>query len=66
MPLVKSAKEVKQEIAAEYRDKLVIDGEELPDPFHLQDGWINEDDGASLWPTTLHPDIFTHFHAIKK
>ena len=60
VPLVKSAEEVEQEIAAEYRDKLVIDDEELPDPFHLQDGWVNEDDGASLWLTTLYPDIF-HF-----
>ena len=60
VPLVKSAEEVEQEIAAEYRDKLVIDDEELPDPFHLQDGWVNEDDGACLWPTTLYPDIF-HF-----
>ena len=58
MPLVKSAEEVKQEIVAEYKDKLVIDCEKLPNPFHLEDGWINEEDGVSLWPTTLYPDIF--------
>ena len=58
VPLVKSAEEVEQEIVAEYKDKLVVDGEKLPNPFHLEDGWINEEDGVSLWPTTLYPDIF--------
>ena len=29
-------------------NKLVIEGEKLPDQFHLQDGWVNEEDGVSL------------------
>ena len=58
VPLVKSAEEVQREIALEYRNKLLIEGENLPDPFQVQDGWIKEEDGVSLWPTTLYPDIF--------
>ena len=58
VPLVKSAEEVQREIALEYSNKLLIEGENLPDPFQVQDGWIKEEDGVSLWPTTLYPDIF--------
>ena len=58
VPLVKSAEEVEQEIAAEYKANLVIDGEKLCNPIHLEDGWINKEDVVSLCPTTLYPDIF--------
>ena len=58
VPLVKTAEEVQQQIIAEYSNKLCINGEQLPDPFKLQDGWVNEQDGVSVWPTTVYPDIF--------
>ena len=58
VPLVKAAEEVEQEIVAEYKDKLVVDGEKLPNPCHLEDGWINEEDRVNLWPTRLYPDTF--------
>ena len=35
VPLVKSADEVEQEIVDEYKEKLFVDGEKLPNPFHL-------------------------------
>eukprot|EP00794_Sanderia_malayensis_P008045 gene8045-biopygen6517 len=62
--VVKTAEGVQQEIAKEYIDKLKIEDENLPDPFKLEDGWLKEEDGVSLWPTTLYPDIynFLSFH----
>ena len=63
VPLIKSAEEVEQESVAEYKDKLVVDGEKVPNPFPLEDGWINEEDGVTLWPTTLYPDIYIFFHS---
>ena len=56
--LVKSAEEVQQEIVTEYRNKLIIESENLPDPFQIQDSWVKEEDGVSMWPTPLYPDIF--------
>ena len=56
--LIKSAEDVQQEIALEYCTKLIIEGENLPDPFQSQDGWRKEEDGVCLWPTALYPDIF--------
>ena len=58
VPLVRSAEELEREIAVVYRTKLLIEGENLPDPFQVQDRWIKEEDGVGLWPTTLYPDIF--------
>ena len=47
-PFVKSAEEVRQKIALEYRNKLMIEGENLSHPFQIEDGWIKEPDGISL------------------
>ena len=50
------------EIARDYEEKLVIEGEKMSDPFKLVDGWLSEEEGLRHWPTTLYPDIF-HFLA---
>ena len=62
VPIVKTAEEIESEIANDYKAKLIIGDDQLPDPFQLEDGWISEEDGVKLWPTTLYPDIF-HFLA---
>ena len=56
--IVKTAEEVKQEIAKKYQNKLVIGEETIPDPFTVKEGWIDEQAGVKFWPTTLYPDIF--------
>ena len=52
VPIVKTAEEVESEIANDYKAKLIIGDDQLPDPFQLEDGWISEEDGVKLWPTT--------------
>ena len=39
-------------------------GGEIPDPFKLLTGWIEESHGVKQWPMTLYPDIynFLSFH----
>lgn len=66
VPLVQTAEEVQAEIAREYRAKLSIGVESLPDPFTLVTGWLPEDESLKMWPTTLYPDIynFLSFHPI--
>ena len=48
VPCVKSVEEVQHKIALEYRNKLMIEGENLSNPFQIHDGWIKEGDGISL------------------
>ncbi len=64
VPIVKTAEEVQAEILQEYNSKLTIDGENIPDPFKLEDGWLTEEESVKFWPMTLYPDIynFLSFH----
>ena len=59
---MKTAEEVEAEIASDYTAKLVVVDDRLPDPFLLEDGWLSEEDGVKLWPTTLYQHI-NHFLA---
>ena len=56
--IVRTAEQVETDIAREYARKLVIEGESIPDPFQLQDGWLAEEESVKFWPMTLYPDIF--------
>eukprot|EP00111_Clytia_hemisphaerica_P001069 TCONS_00003065-protein len=49
-PVVKTAEEVQSEIKTEYEQKLLYEGKTLPDPFKLETGWLNEEDGVVFWP----------------
>jgi len=42
---------------AEYKNKMRIDEYILPDPFTLEDGWLNEEDGMQYWPNVFVQDI---------
>jgi hypothetical protein len=42
----------------EYKQKLIVDGSSIPDPFGLKDGWFEETDGSrALWPAIFITDI---------
>ncbi|XP_047130217.2 uncharacterized protein LOC124810062 [Hydra vulgaris] len=41
----------------EYKDKLIIDGEAVPDPMDLSKLWIGEDKGMIYWPRLYFTDI---------
>jgi len=56
---IKTAQETELEIKQEYKDKLVVNGYNIPDPFCLT-GWLSEEDGISFWPSVLYPDIFNY------
>ncbi len=57
---IKTATEVETELHDEYHRKLVIEGKSMPDPHHLDDGWLSEDDGLVHWPLVTYPDIFNY------
>jgi hypothetical protein len=62
---VKTAEEVENEIAIEYRDKLTVDKLiSIRDPFKIKSGWLGENEGVANWPMLLYPDIFNYlmFH----
>ena len=59
---VKTAEEVEAEIADEYKAKLSLKDFVLPDPFHIKDGWIEEEKGVTSWPMVLYPDIYNYLN----
>ena len=58
MPILQTAEEAKIEIEGEYHDKMKVLDETLPDPLHLKEGWLSEEESVKYWPMTLYPDIF--------
>ena len=52
-----TALEMEKQLSAEYAEKFQIDGTIIPDPFALEDGWLDEDSGMKYYPPTTYPDI---------
>ena len=48
--LVNTAEEVKAQLKEEYSKKLELENCNLPDPFKLETGWMEEEDGIGYWP----------------
>ena len=44
-------------LLTEYKEKLKINDETLPDPVDLKSGWIGEESGMSFWPKLYFSDI---------
>ena len=55
---IKTAVEVEADLKTEYLAKLKIDDRNIPDPFKIPHGWMNEDEGVKFWPMLLYPNIF--------
>ncbi|XP_047138939.1 uncharacterized protein LOC124814890 [Hydra vulgaris] len=53
---------IEKSILHEYKQKLQIENEVLPDPIDLKTGWFNEKDGVELWPHLYFSDI-SRFYA---
>ena len=55
--LIKTAEEVQADLKEDYDDKLKLDEINIPDPFKLNNGWLDEDEGIAYWlmcqPLTL-------------
>ena len=46
------AEERERILKQEYKDKLVVDTDVIPDPLTLKSGWLKEDDeGLCKWPS---------------
>ena len=58
LPVLKTAQQVKADIAENYLSKLRVEGVLLPDPMSLVHGWVPKDEGVRFWRMTLYPDIF--------
>ena len=50
------AEEAEQRLLSEYRQKLTINQETIPDPFSLSNGWNGEKNGMSSWPSIYITD----------
>ena len=56
---IKTAVEVEADLKTEYLAKLKIDGRNIPDPFKIPHGWMNEDEGMKFSPMLLYPEILS-------
>ena len=48
--VIKTAEEVESDLKQEYDNKLKLEDIQLPDPFKLTTGWLDEEEGISCWP----------------
>ena len=51
-------------LLTEYKEKLKINDETLPDPVDLKSGWIGEESGMSFWPKLYFSDISRFYSEI--
>ena len=57
LPVDVWAEQQQKRLLAEYKAKLVVEGETLEDPFETQTGWTGEKDGLTKWPFVYFLDI---------
>ena len=50
MSVIKTAEEVQADLNQEYDDKLKLDEMNIPDPFKLNNGWLDEEERIAYWP----------------
>ena len=68
VPILQTAEEAKIEIEGEYHHKLKVLDELLPDPLHLKEGSLSEEESVIKYrPIALYPYIFKFlaFHPTK-
>ena len=58
MPILQTAEEAKSEIEGMNDHKQKVLDEISPDPLHLKEGWLSEEESVKYWPMTLYPDVF--------
>ena len=46
---VETAVEIGSDLITDYKNKLKIDDFPIPDPFQIPHGWMEEDEGMTLW-----------------
>ena len=57
---IKIAVAVEADLKTELLAKLKIDDRNIPDPFKITHGWMNEDEDMKFWPMLLYPDIVNY------
>ena len=57
---IKTPVEVEADLKTEYLAKLKIADGNIPDPFKIPHGWMNEDEGMMFWPILLYPNNFNY------
>ena len=59
LPVDESAELAEKRLLHEYKEKLLVEGDIVPDPFSLTSGWKGEKTGLQTWPPTYMADIST-------
>ena len=52
-------------ISEEYKGKLKVDGDVIPDLIVLKTGWVDEENGVSIWPSIFDNDIVNYLKILK-
>ena len=60
------AEHKERQLLAEYKEKLIIDDQVIPDPLTLKKGWLREDgNGLMKWPSIYFLDIADYLKTIE-
>ncbi|XP_045161885.2 uncharacterized protein LOC123526703 [Mercenaria mercenaria] len=62
LPVDEKAEQAEQRLLQEYKAKLHVDKEVVPDPFSLKVGWKGEKTGMRLWPPVYITDISAYLN----
>ena len=57
---IKTVAEVETDLKTQYLAKLNINDRNIPYPFKIPHGWMNEDGSMKFCPMLLYPDIFNY------
>ena len=58
--------EVEADLKTEYLPKLKINDRNIPDPFKIPRGWMNENEGVKFWPMLLYPFLLFYCLIIQR
>ncbi|XP_046333004.2 uncharacterized protein LOC124115889 [Haliotis rufescens] len=61
-PVNIDAEHEERKLLSEYKEKLLVDGQVLQDPFSLDVGWIREEEGINMWPSVYITDIASYLN----
>ncbi|XP_052820515.1 uncharacterized protein LOC128246371 [Mya arenaria] len=60
LPVNENAELAEKRLLQEYKKKLVLDGDVVPDPFSISSGWKGEKAAVNTWPSIYITDIATY------
>ncbi|KAL5021513.1 hypothetical protein ScPMuIL_000668 [Solemya velum] len=63
IPVDQNSELTERRLLEDYKRKLIVEKEIIPDPFSLDSGWISEGQGITKWPSVYFMDIANYLQS---